>query len=85
MKVDVFVPEEFTGSVVGDINKRNAQVSHLEMKNGIQIITATAPLSDMFGYATMLRSVTQGRASFTMEFSHYAEVSNETRKKLTGC
>ncbi|MBL8026293.1 MAG: elongation factor G, partial [Fibrobacteres bacterium] len=85
MKVDIFVPDEFTGSVVGDINRRNAQVNHLEVKNGIQTITATAPLIDMFGYATMLRSVTQGRASFTMEFSHYAEVSAETRKRLTGC
>ncbi len=84
MKVDIFVPEEFTGNVISDINKRNAQVNHLELRDGTQTITAVAPLVNMFGYATTLRSLTQGRASFSMEFSHYKEVSAETHKRLTG-
>jgi elongation factor G len=84
MKVDVFVPEEYTGQVTGDINKRNAQILRLENKGSLQIITAEVPLAEMFGYATTVRSLSQGRASFTMEFSHTKEVSKDTYKRLTG-
>lgn len=85
MKVDIFTPEEYTGNVIGDIQKRNAQINHLESKDGMQIVSANAPLSEMFGYATVLRSQTQGRAAFTMEFCRYQEVGKETYKRLTGC
>jgi elongation factor G len=84
MKVDIFTPEEYTGNVVSDIQKRNAQINHLESKEGMQVISANAPLSEMFGYATALRSQSQGRASFTMEFYRYHEVGKETYKRLTG-
>src|SRR3989339_245930 len=84
MKVNVFVPEEYTGQVTGDINKRNAQILGIENKGNFQIITAEVPLAEMFGYATTARSLSQGRASFAMEFSHIKEVSKETYKRLTG-
>jgi elongation factor G len=84
MKVDIFTPEEHTGAVVGDIKKRNAQINHLEARDGMQVVSSVAPLTEMFGYATGLRSLTQGRASFTMEFSQFSEVSKETYRRLTG-
>jgi elongation factor G len=84
MKVDIFTPEEYTGNVVSDIQKRNAQINHLESKEGMQVVSAHAPLSEMFGYATALRSQSQGRAAFTMEFYRYQEVGKETYKRLTG-
>ena len=73
MKVEVTVPEEYMGDVIGDLNSRRGRINSMEARNGAQVIDAFVPLSEMFGYATQLRSLTQGRASYTMEFKHYAE------------
>jgi elongation factor G len=78
MKVEVVVPEEFLGDVVGQINSRRGDVQGMEIRPGnAQAIRAMVPLSEMFGYATELRSATQGRGAFTMEFDHYAQVSEK--------
>ncbi len=74
MKVEVVVPEEYVGEVIGDINSRRGRIQGIEDRKKIKHITAFVPLADMFGYATTLRSLTQGRGSYTMHFSHYEEV-----------
>jgi len=71
MKVESFVPEAFMGDVIGDINARGGKIESMEHKTGIQIIKATVPLAQMFGYSTALRSATQGRGTFSMQFSHF--------------
>ncbi|QTA83331.1 Elongation factor G [Desulfonema limicola] len=71
MKVEIFVPESFVGDVIGDINSRNGKIEAIEAQRGLQIIKAVAPLAKMFGYSTSLRSATQGRGTFTMQFSHF--------------
>lgn len=75
MKVEVVVPEEFLGDVLGNLNARRAEIQSIEPRGNAQAIRAIVPLAEMFGYATDLRSMTQGRGTFTMEFSHYARVS----------
>ncbi len=74
MKVNVIVPEDYMGDVMGDLNGRRGQIQGMEARNGVQQINAFVPLSQMFGYATDLRSRTQGRGQYTMEPSHYTEV-----------
>ena len=74
MKVAVIVPDEYMGDVIGDINARRGQIQGTESRSGTQQIDALVPLSNMFGYATDLRSRTQGRATFTMQFDHYERV-----------
>jgi elongation factor G len=74
MKVDVVVPEVYMGDVMGDLNSRRGRIEGMESRSGAQVITANVPLASMFGYATELRSRTQGRGVFTMQFSHYEEV-----------
>ncbi len=74
MKVAVIVPDEYTGDVIGDLNSRRGQIQGMEARSGVQQINAQVPLSGMFGYATDLRSKTQGRGQYSMEPSHYAEV-----------
>jgi len=74
MKVEVVVPEEYLGDVIGDMNSRRGQIQGMEPRGGAQVVRANVPLSEMFGYATDLRSKTQGRGVYTMQFSHYAEV-----------
>lgn len=74
MKVEVTVPEEYMGDVVGDLNSRRGRIEGMEARNGAQIISAFVPLSEMFGYATDLRSKTQGRGNYSMEVDHYEEV-----------
>ena len=71
MKVEIFVPDAFMGDVIGDINARNGKIESLSPQMGLQVIKATVPLSKMFGYSTTLRSATQGRGTFTMQFSHF--------------
>ncbi|MCJ7773369.1 MAG: elongation factor G [Desulfobacterales bacterium] len=71
MKVEVFVPEAFMGDVIGDLNSRNGKIESVEHKTGLQVIQAIVPLSKMFGYSTSLRSGTQGRGTFSMQFSHF--------------
>jgi elongation factor G len=88
MAVEVVVPEEFIGEVVGDFNGRRGRIVHLETRPGVQVITASVPLAEMFGYATDLRSATQGRATFHMQFSHYdpvpLSISEEVRAAASG-
>ena len=74
MDVEVVVPEEFMGDVIGDLSSRRGQIQGMDSRGGGQVIRAMVPLSEMFGYATTVRSKTQGRATFTMQFDHYAEV-----------
>ncbi len=83
MKVEVLTPEEFLGDVIGDINSRRGQIEGLEPhSHGMQSIRAQVPLAEMFGYATRLRSVTQGRGTFSMEFDHYAPVPESVTKTI---
>jgi len=74
MAVEVVTPEEYLGDVMGNLNSRRGRVEHLEQVAGSQSIKAKVPLSEMFGYATSLRSMTQGRATFTMQFDRYEDV-----------
>ncbi len=74
MKLEVVTPEENMGDVVGDLNRRRGQVEGMDAKGGAQVVKAKVPLSEMFGYVTALRTITSGRASSTMEFSHYSDV-----------
>jgi elongation factor G len=73
MRVEVVLPEDFVGDVMGDLNSRRAQIEGMEARGAVQAVQAHAPLAEMFGYATTLRSLTQGRGTFTMEFDYYAE------------
>ena len=82
MKVEVEVPEDFMGDVMGDINSRRGQIGNMGTEDGIAKISAEVPLAEMFGYATDIRSKTQGRGIFTMEFSHYAEVPNHVAEAV---
>ena len=83
MKVVVIVPEEYMGDVIGDLSSRRGQIQGMEARSGAQQITAFVPLSEMFGYATDMRSATQGRGQYTMEPSHYSEVPKNIAEKLT--
>ena len=88
MKVEVEVPEAYMGDVIGDLNRRRGQVSNMSDRSGNKIVDAFVPLAEMFGYSTDLRSATQGRATYSMEFDHYEEVprnvSEEIIKKRNG-
>jgi len=85
MKVEVTTPEEYLGDVMGDLNSRRGKLEGMEMRAGVQVIKAHVPLSAMFGYSTDLRSKSQGRANYSMEFSHFEEVPNSIMEKvLTG-
>ena len=74
MAVEVVTPEDYLGDVMGNLNSRRGRVEHLEPLGNSQSIKASVPLSEMFGYATDLRSMTQGRATFTMQFDRYEDV-----------
>ena len=82
MKVSVETPEEFSGPVMGGINRRRGQITGNTTHRGFTVIDSEVPLAEMFGYASDLRSSTQGRADFTMEFAKYAAVPNEVQKEL---
>jgi len=71
MEAEILVPEEFMGDVIGDLNTRQGKISQITSKGPVQVLTASVPLSKMFGYSTSLRSVSQGRGNFSMQFSHY--------------
>ncbi|MFP6599419.1 MAG: elongation factor G [Deltaproteobacteria bacterium] len=83
MAVEVVVPEVYMGDVIGDLNGRRGRVQHMTSRAGAQIVTAVVPLANMFGYATELRSRTQGRATFTMQFAHYEPVPTSISEELT--
>ena len=82
MNVEVTMPEQFMGDVIGDLNSRRGQVLGMENRGTTQVVKANVPLAAMFGYATDLRSMTQGRAAFSMELSHYAEVPQNIAQEL---
>ncbi|GAA0072024.1 elongation factor G [Clostridium sardiniense] len=84
MKVEVIVPEEYMGDVIGDINSRRGRMEGMEQRNGRQVIRAFVPLSEMFGYATTLRSKTQGRGTYVMVFDHYEEVPKSIQEEVAG-
>ena len=84
MKVEVTTPEEYMGDVIGDINSRRGRIESMEVRSGAQVINGFVPLSEMFGYATDLRSNTQGRAVYAMEFSHYEPVPKNIADEVIG-
>ena len=88
MAVEVVVPEDFMGDVIGDLSGRRGKIQGMEPRGGAQVINAEVPLAEMFGYATELRSMTQGRATYTMQFAHYEPVpqaiSEEIAAKAVG-
>ncbi len=73
MSVEVVTPQKFRGSIQGDLNSRRGQITHVDVRGSTQVIAAQVPLATMFGYVSDLRSMTQGRASYTMEFLRYGE------------
>ena len=82
MKVEVVTPEDFMGPVVGDLNAKRGQIQQMGDRPGVKVIDAFVPLAEMFGYATSLRSLTQGRASYSMEFDHYEPVPSTVAKEI---
>jgi elongation factor G len=82
--VEVVTPEEFMGDVIGDLNRRRGQVNGMEQRGNAQVVTGHVPLAEMFGYATDLRSNTQGRATYTMQFERYDEVPPNIAEKVVG-
>ena len=84
MKVEITVPEEYMGDVIGDVNSRRGRMEGMEAVNGAQVIRAYVPLSEMFGYATALRSRTQGRGVYSMVFDHYEEVPKNIQEEIAG-
>jgi elongation factor G len=83
MSVEVVTPEEFMGDVIGDLNRRRGRIEGMEPRGNTQVVHAFVPLAQMFGYATDLRSQTQGRATYTMQFDHYAEMPSALAEELT--
>ncbi|MEN6327324.1 MAG: elongation factor G, partial [Syntrophomonas sp.] len=73
MKLEITAPEEFTGNIINNINNRRGRLESMESEKNTQIIKGCVPLAELFGYSTVLRSITQGRGGFSMEFSHYEE------------
>ncbi|MEW6015490.1 MAG: elongation factor G [Candidatus Zixiibacteriota bacterium] len=84
MSVEVICPEIYMGNVVGDLNLRRGKINGMVPRNNLQVITATVPLAEMFGYATVLRNLTQGRGSYTMQFSKYAPLPREVAARMFG-
>jgi elongation factor G len=82
MKIEILTPEENMGDVIGDMNRRRGQLLGMDTRAGSQVIKATVPLSEMFGYVTQLRTITSGRATSTMEFDHYAEAPRNVQEEV---
>jgi elongation factor G len=82
MKVEAVSPEEFVGSVIGDLNSRRGQIQGQDMRGNANVITAFVPLANMFGYVNTLRSMSQGRAQYTMQFDHYAQVPSQVAQEI---
>jgi elongation factor G len=87
MKVEVLTPDEYMGDVIGDLNSRRGQIQGSETRGNAQVVTAMVPLANMFGYVSQLRSFSQGRASYTMQYDHYEQVpqavADEVVKKFS--
>jgi elongation factor G len=82
MKVECVTPEDYTGSVIGDLNSRRGQIQGQDMRGNANVINAMVPLANMFGYVNTLRSMSQGRATFTMQFDHYEQVPNNVAQEV---
>jgi elongation factor G len=82
MKVEVTMPEEYMGDVMGDLNSKRGRIQQMSDRGNAKIIDAHVPLAEMFGYATNLRSMTQGRGNYVMEFDHYEEVPNNVAEEI---
>jgi len=82
MKVEIEVPEEYMGDVIGDVNKRRGQINSMDDRAGVKLIDAAVPLSEMFGYSTDLRSMSQGRGTYSMVFDHYGEVPRNVAEEI---
>jgi elongation factor G len=82
MNVEVVVPEEFVGGVQGDLNSRRGNITGFESRGKVQVVTAEVPLATMFGYVNNLRSMTQGRGTYTMQFQQYAQVPESAAENI---
>jgi len=82
MSLEVIVPEQYFGDVLRDLNARRGEITSTETRKGAQVIRALVPLAEMFGYVNDLRSLTQGRGSFTMQFSHYQRVPEDVQEQV---
>ena len=82
MRVEVVTPEDYMGDVIGDLNSRRGQISTQEQRGNATVITAMVPLANMFGYVNNLRSLSQGRANYTMQFDHYEEVPSTVAEEV---
>jgi elongation factor G len=82
MKVEVLTPEQYMGEVIGDLNSKRGQIQEMTDRGTMKVVKAIVPLASMFGYVTSLRSMSQGRASSTMEFGHYADVPNNVAQQI---
>jgi elongation factor G len=82
MKVEVVTPEDYTGSVIGDLNSRRGQIQGQDRRGNANIVNAMVPLANMFGYVSNLRSMSQGRATFTMQFDHYEQVPSAVAAEI---
>ena len=81
-KVEITTPDEYLGDVMGDVSSRRGKIDGMNPKDGIHVLNAFIPLSEMFGYATDLRSKTQGRATYAMQFDHYAQVPESVKEEV---
>lgn len=84
MKIEVVTPEKFMGDVIGDLNSKRATIHEMNDRGNMKVIDAEVPLGEMFGYATQLRSMSQGRASYSMEFSNYQSVPRNVVEDIIG-
>ena len=82
MKVEVVTPEEYMGDVIGDLNSRRGQVTGMDQRANARVIMAKVPLANMFGYVNTLRSMSQGRGQFTMQFDHYEQVPQHVADEI---
>jgi elongation factor G len=82
MKIEVVVPADYMGAVINDLNARRGKISGINQRKDAQVVDAEAPLSEMFGYATTLRSMTQGRAVYTMQFDHYDRTAKQVQEEI---
>ena len=84
MKLEIVSPEDYTGDIINDINSRRGRIERIDVRKQFKVIDAMAPMSEMFGYATSLRSASQGRASHTLQFSHYESVPANITNNIVG-
>jgi elongation factor G len=82
MSVEVITPEEYMGDIIGDLNSRRGQVNGMEPRGNAQVVDASVPLANMFGYVNTLRSISQGRAQFTMQFDKYMQVPQQVADEI---